>query len=367
MRIALDSKRAYHNNRGLGNYSRDIIRLLSAYMPEAELLLMNPKASARQIDYDHCEEVLPQGLWRMTPSLWRSMGVCNDIKRLQADIYWGLSGELPLGIGKVSCRRMVTMHDLIFMRYPHLYSPTYRYLFEQKNRYALKVADTVVAISEQTKRDLIDLLGADEKKIQVVYQGCHKQFREPISEELCQQIREQYQLPNDYLITVGALEPRKNLEGLLKAIWAAKLDVPVVAVGGQSAYGDEMQMLAGKLGIKLIQLHGVPFQQFPALYKMARVNVYPSLFEGFGIPILESLCVGTPVVTSTGSCFAETGGLAALYADPLQPDDLGEQLRRALSDESLRQQMISQGHLQAEKFTDAAVAKSIINVLNHKS
>ena len=107
-------------------------------------------------------------------------------------------------------------------------------------------------------------------------------------------------------------------------------------------------------------LHNMPFADLPAVYKMADVFCYPSIFEGFGIPILESMCIGTPVVTSTGSCFTETGGEAPLYAQPTRFDEIGEQLKLVLTDSTLRQEMVNKGYEQAEKFTDERVANNLI-------
>lgn len=368
MRIAFDAKRAFHNTRGLGNYSRDVIRLLATYAPENEYLLLdsNPLRSrcAPVVPLcSHCAPVAPSGMWRAFPGLWRSYGMLAQLQQQKVDIYHGLSGELPFGIHRTGLRSVVTMHDAIFVRYPKLYSPTYRWLFTQKVKYACQVADTIIAISEQTKRDLMEFFHADERKIQVVYQGCSHIFREPITDGQIDAAKAQYGLPDRYLLDVGAIEERKNLKNLIRALAAAKIDLPLVAIGGHSKYADESAALAQELGVNLILKHGIPFKDFPAIYKGAEVLCYPSIFEGFGIPILEALCVGTPVLTSTGSCFSETGGDAALYANPLDIDEMGDQLQRILTDEALRQQMIEKGYCQAARFTDEVVAKNLLRVL----
>ena len=356
MKIAIDAKRAFHNHRGLGNYSRDVIRLLTTYAPENEYLLFAKPTD--RYSFPNTQPVAPQGFWSILPSFWRTFGCTKQIK--DADIYWGLSGELPFGIEKTGVRSVVTIHDTIFIRYPELYSSTYRRLFTRKMRYALQVAGTIIAISEQTKRDIIDYFGADESKIRVVYQGCNNRFREPITNEAVGSLKQKYNLPDKYLVDVGALEPRKNLKSLIRAMALAKIETPLVVVGGKSKYGDEAQALADDLGVTLIQLNKLPFDELPALYKGAILSIYPSVFEGFGIPILESMCVGTPVLTSTGSCFAETGGDAAIYADPLSVEDIAAKLSQIIGDETLRKEMIKKGLKQADKFTDEKVAANII-------
>lgn len=360
LRIAFDTKRAYHNSRGLGNYSRDTIRLLTHYAPENEYFYFGQPTDRFRPD---CGTVVaPQGLWNAFPALWRSRGCLSEITDRHIDIYHGLSGELPFGIHHTGTKTLVTMHDTIFVRYPELYSPTYRRLFSRKVQYACDHATRIIAISEQTKKDLVQFFHADEAKISVVYQGCSHLFRQPVSEEEMKAARAKYGLPERYIIDVGAIEPRKNMQRLLYAMAEAHIDLPLVAVGGKSKYAEQMRALATRLGVRLIMLHGVQFADFPALYKGAECLVYPSVYEGFGIPILEAMCIGTPVLTSTGSCFEETGGEAALYADPNDPIAIGLQLQRLLTNEALRTDLKQRGLKQAAKFSDDAVAHNLLEV-----
>ncbi len=359
-RIAFDAKRAFHNSRGLGNYSRDTIRLLTRYAPENEYFYFGQPT---ELFRPTCGTVVsPTGVWKAVPSLWRSFGCLRDIEGQHIDLYHGLSGELPFGIHRTATQTLVTMHDTIFLRYPELYSPTYRRLFSRKVQYACDHATRIIAISEQTKQDLIRFFHADETKISVVYQGCSNRFRQPVSSEQVAAAKAKYGLPDNYIIDVGAIEPRKNLRNLLYAMAETHIDLPLVAVGGRSKYAEQMRALAARLGVSLTLLHSVPFADFPALYKGAICLVYPSLFEGFGIPILEAMCVGTPVLTSKGSCFEETGGDAALYADPNDPIAIGLQLQRLLNDTNLRQQMVARGTTQSLRFTDDEVAHHLLDV-----
>ena len=358
MKIAFDAKRAFANKRGLGNYSRDVLRLMQTYAPQNEYLLFGTPSPL--CETGSARVVSPQGIWRVFPSLWRSLGCLGSMDGIA--IYHGLSGELPFGIHRKGVKTVVTIHDAIFLRYPELYSAGYRRLFTRKVQYACDHADLIIAISEQTKRDIIEFFHADERKIRVVYQGCHNRFREPVSTEQLERVKKLYRLPEKYILTVGAIEPRKNLKNLIEAMSIAYIDLPLIAVGGKSTYAEEMAELAKQRQVDLRYLHSLPFEDLPAVYKGASLFCYPSIFEGFGIPILEAMCVGTPVLTSTGSCFAETGGEGALYADPLDADDIAHQLNRILSDESLRKTMVKQGYLQADKFTDEQVANNLIQV-----
>lgn len=332
MTIAFDAKRYFHNGRGLGNYSRDVVRLLQEYAPEWDLKLVD------------------------RTGLSRSLGAYPE-----CDIYHGLSGEIPYRwpLRSSRCKTIVTIHDCIYRRYPELYSPTYRWLFDHKVAYACAHADIIICISEQTRRDVLQYYHPDPRKIRVVYQGCNSQFwNTPRAGDGI--------VPSEgtegYILQVGAIEERKNLKSLIRAAALLHYDGRVVAIGSQSRYAAECEALAKELGVRLEIRSDASFRDLPAWYQGAICSVYPSFFEGFGIPILESLCCGTPVITSTGSCFAETGGDAALYADPNSPEDLAEKLSSVLYDEQQRATMIQRGYEQAERFSDERVAAELIKV-----
>jgi glycosyltransferase involved in cell wall biosynthesis len=364
MIIGYDAKRAFCNRRGLGNYSRDIIRLMSLYYPENKYLLYTPRISNGLFapDTKTTETILPNRfIDRKIPSLWRSSGICTDIRAHQVDIFHGLSQELPIGIEKTGAKSVVTMHDAIFVRYPELYDPFYRTIFTKKNRYSCKVANRIVAISEQTKNDIIEFFGADPGKIDVIYQGCNNIFRQPVTSGGIDTVKQKYNLPNDFIVTVGAIEKRKNQGIILDALYQGKIDIPLVIIGGKTKYADEIadKVKQYSLERQIIVLNNVSTVDLPAIYHAALCMVYPSLFEGFGIPILEALCCQTPVITSQGSCFAETGGDAALYIDPKRADDLASKLQKVLTDNELSEKMARSGLIHAEKFTDEKIAKKI--------
>lgn len=367
MLIGFDAKRAFHNTRGLGNYSRNTINILSSYFPDNRYFLFNPTVK-NKIAFEtakNTKEINPQhAFWKAFPSLWRSRGLCSDIKREHLDIYHGLNQELPHGIERTKAKTVVTLHDAIFVRYPKLYATTYRHLFTAKNKHACKVADKIICISEQTRRDAIAFFGADDNKIDVVYQGCDPIFGDEVSQEQIQKVRANYNLPSSYLLSVGAIEERKNTKLIVEALHRTNNNIPLIIVGKPTEYEKELRSLIAQYGMQqqVTILNHVATEDLPALYAMATIFVYPSIFEGFGIPILEALTTGTPVITSAGSCFEETGGDYSLYADPSDADQLGAMVNNLLSDEAMRTTMIAEGKKHALNFSDESIADNLMRV-----
>jgi glycosyltransferase involved in cell wall biosynthesis len=368
MKIGFDAKRLFCNNRGLGNYSRDLIRILSEYYPENQYDLYTPKVKIDfPINPKTMQVIEPAGIFKILPSsIWRSAGIYSDIKRLRDNVFHGLSQELPLGIEKLGIKTAITFHDAIFIRFPELYSNSYRKIFTKKNMRSCQIADRIIAISEQSKLDAIEFFNADPQKIDVIYQGCNNIFRQFSSAEEKQKIKEKYNLPSDYLLFVGAIEPRKNIASILQAIYQQKIDIPLVVVGRKTEYVNNLYSLTNTLQLtnKVIFLHEVDTKDLPTIYQLAQLFIYPSIFEGFGIPILEALCSSTPIITSAGSCFEETGGESSRYVQPYNIEEIGLSIRELLSDFSLQKTMKTNGLIHAEKFTDDKIASKLMHFYN---
>jgi glycosyltransferase involved in cell wall biosynthesis len=183
------------------------------------------------------------------------------------------------------------------------------------------MADKIIAISEQTKRDIIEFLKVPESKIEVIYQGCHKAFKEQQSPELIQQTKEKYQLPERFILNVGTIEDRKNLLNVVKAI--SGTEIPLVVVGRKTKYYQKIEtfLKKNKMEKQVLFLEGVSMDELAVIYKLADIFVYPSFFEGFGIPVIEALFSKTVVVTSNTSCLPEAGGKDSVYINP--DNDLG--------------------------------------------
>ncbi len=365
LRIGYDAKRVFHNFTGLGNYSRDLVAIMSSHFTNYQYFLYNPKP--KKIDRlekrDHVVEVLPLlRFWKKFSSLWRQGPVVAQLLHDKINIFHGLSGEIPKGISKTGIKTVVTIHDLIFLRYPKLYSFADRKIHLRKFLRATREADVVIAISEQTKRDIVDFLKIDPEKIQVVYQGCHKLFKEPMPANWKKKVQEKHKLPKEYILNVGTIEERKNL---LTAVQAIKnMDVFLVVVGGKTGYYKEvLEYIENEsLQEKVLFLEQVSLEELVAVYQMASLFLYPSMFEGFGIPIIEALYSKVPVITSTGSCFSEAGGPHSLYVDPMDSQKFSQQIESVLSNDNLRNEMIEKGFEFAQKFNDEHIAKEIMKI-----
>lgn len=373
MKIGYDAKRAFYNNTGLGNYSRWLIKGIASLNPSNTLYLYTPRAKANPRlnfigDYPNIHTVTPKSKW--FTSWWRSRGIVKDLKIDGIELYHGLSHELPSGIEQTSIKSVVTVHDLIFMRYPKQFGPVNYRIYLAKIKHACRVADSIIAISQKTKDDLVELLDINQKKIEVIYQGCDPSFAIEQTAAQKSTVKEKYNLPDSFILSVGTIEERKNLLLTVKALKKVD-DIKLVVVGKETKYTEQVKayLTANNLNHRVIFLKDVTFAELPVVYQLASVFVYPSRYEGFGIPILEALNSGTPVIAATGSCLKEAGGPDSLYVNPDDDTGLAEKLNMVLSDDGLRQNMITKGRAYAANFTDDKLSLQLMrlyqNILNH--
>ncbi|MDO5509955.1 MAG: glycosyltransferase [Weeksellaceae bacterium] len=349
MRIGFDAKRAFLNKTGLGNYSRTLLLQIFQSFPENQYVLFTPELdsefAAEIQNFNNVKTI--SGENKAMASLWRSVFLSKTLQQKKLDIYHGLSQELPFRIHHFSGAKVVTVHDLIFLRYPEGYAWIDRVIYNFKAKYACKHADLIIAISEQTKADIVHFYDIDPGKIHVVYQDCSSEFKEPISPETLINTKTKYNLPDRYILTVGALNKRKNNDTLLRAA-AGINEIPVVIVGSGNQK-NHLENLASELGIahRILFLGHLPDEDLPAVYKMAEVFVYPSLFEGFGIPILEALNLGVPVITGKNGVFREVAGSHALYFNQNDYKDLETQLKKMLAQNNVTRNLSEdlQNHL----------------------
>ena len=266
------------------------------------------------------------------------------------------------------CPTVTTIHDLSFKRYPEFFGLKDRWLLNRAVKYAKKHAAMIIAPSEFTKKELVTLYGVDPEKIAVTYEGNDDQFRTMIEKEAVQSVAEKYGIEGPYVLTVGIIQPRKNLHRLLEGFAQFKQAHPcehkLVIVGkyGWKETGLEKKTKDLSLDSEVLLTGYVPYEDLPALYSAADVFVYPSVYEGFGLPPLEAMACGTPVITGNQASLPEIVGEAGLMVDPFDSDAFADALERVLFDRLLRAEMFALGLDQVGNFSWDAMARQTLAI-----
>ena len=373
MNIGFDAKRIFFNNSGLGNYGRRFYHGLSKKSAGDNFYLYSPRLVAG--DNPYLKEINPANSLIISPdkswhkmlggAIWRSGLINPRLIKDNIGIYYGLSNEIPFGNKNSGIVRVVIIHDLIFLRYPQLYPAMDAFFYKQKTRYACKYADFIIAASEQTKRDVLDFYHVPENKITVIYPGSDPIFYGEDTVDTSQF----FSTTRKYIISIGAITPRKNL---LKTVQAFNLvkdrhDLDLVVIGTAVGLGrDYLKIILkfieeNRLSGRVHFLDKVPYKYVPALCRNAELMVYPSLFEGFGMPIVEGLFSGIPVITSQGGCFPEAGGDAAIYVNPDNFEEIASWIDKIMNSATLRDELVSKGLKYAKKFSQEHIENDIIN------
>jgi len=362
--IGFDAKRIVRNGTGLGSYARTLVNALS----ENEHLQLNLYApdegrdDLRQqiVNREKVKFVYPEGLhFRFQRDLWRTKGVVKQLKEDGVQLYHGLSGELPTGLKAAGIPGVVTIHDLIFLRHPEYYHWWDVEIYRRKFKSTLKEASRIIAISECTKRDILHYGDFPEDKIDVIYQGCSNRFRKPVSEADKNRVKAKYNLSDNFILNVGSIEARKNVLLAVKALGCLLDSFRMVIVGKHTKYTDEVIAYVKKNGLedRVQILHGIPDDDLPVIYHLAKVFVYPSRYEGFGIPIIEAIQTGLPVVACTGSCLEEAGGPDCLYVSPDDVEGMANAIKQAIAEKDVR---VPRAQEYIKRFENSNLAAQVI-------
>jgi glycosyltransferase involved in cell wall biosynthesis len=365
MIVGFEAKRVFQNHSGLGNYGRNTINLLTRFYPENKYKLFAPKLTDLYKLPEPVEAITPNNFpYKYLSSYWRLNHVDKLLGKYKIDVFHGLSHVLPYGIEKTGIPSVVTIHDLIFLRYPEFYQTIDRKLYQSVYHSACKSASKIIAISNQTKKDLVNYFRIDPEKIEVIYQSCNPCFYERVGEAQKSVVRSRFGLPEKFILNVGTIETRKNQLSILKGVVQEALDIPVVLLGKPTDYKKELDEFIIESGIRkqLIFLHGATTAELQAIYQMAEVMVYPSIYEGFGLPVLEAQASGCPVITSNTSSLPEAGGEGAIYVDPENCTEIGHSIRNILTDEDLRSELIRKGTANSRLFNDQIVAERLMKL-----
>ena len=368
MRIGFDAKRLYNNFTGLGNYSRTTIDILTAEFPENEYYLYTPKAKLNDVTRPYterkgCRTIQPQGMVR--GGVWRTYGLVGDLKRDGIELFHGLSNEMPVGMFHSGIASVVTIHDVAFRTFPDMYQWIDRKIYNAKWQYACNHTDRIIAISECTKRDVLEFYNVPEHKVDVVYQPVNPIYYRPLED--IKASGESGKSP--YMLYVGTVNSRKNLLGIVKAmeLMPKDLQIPLKVVGGGGSYKQMVREYITKHRMEHLfeWTETMNNAELQGLYAHAQLMVYPSFYEGFGLPVVEAQLCGCPVVTSNVSSLPEAGGPYALQADPNSPEDICNQMVKLLTDEDFRQAQIKGGRQYAmQTFHPSVLAKRLMSIYN---
>ncbi|MCS5612510.1 MAG: glycosyltransferase family 4 protein, partial [Candidatus Poribacteria bacterium] len=306
---------------------------------------------------------------------WKLLGARRTLFNQGVDIYHGLAQQIPRSVRQKRVPIVLTVHDLIYRHYPELSLNTDLNLYESQLLNACSISDKIVAVSESTKIDLVDLFSISPQKISVIYSACDYRYHKIATAETIQRTRSTYGLPERYLLYVGSMSERKNLLSVVKALnIIPRADrLPLVVVGATTSYSNVVGDYIKNNGLDdwIMFPKRVETEDLPAVYQAAEIFLYTSLYEGFGMPILEALSSGIPVITSNISAMPEAAGPDSRLIDPESPDEIATGITDILSDDSLRHKMIENSYAYSQKFNNKKVTEKMLqlyqtSILNHK-
>lgn len=370
MRIGFEAKRLFLNDRGLGNYARNLLYGLIKYQSSNEYHLYTPKYSNNLIQkgFLNSDKVFihePNGLLaKISKSAWRSLSLGKVALKDNLDVFHGLSQELPKDIRKSKTKSLVTIHDMIFLKHPEFYNPIDRKIYYNKIKFAVNNADHIAAISEQSKNDILTEFSVAEDRISVVYQSCNEVFYDKRSDKELNDVKSKWNLPNNYLLYVGALNENKNVKVILEALnlLKGKVDLALVIIGKGESYKKTLIDYATKHNLSSQLIFASDNEdptplELSSFYQMASVFIFPSFYEGFGIPILEARFSGIPVIASNSSCLEEAGEEDSYYFNPNDPEELANSISKILL-------LSSQNIKVNRKFTLKGSTENLMNIYN---
>jgi len=362
MLVGLDASRSVAARRtGTENYSLHLIQnLLDLGAAHLFRLYFNQPPAAGLFSDRAEQRVMP------FPRLWTHLRLSWEMQRRPPDVLFVPSHVVPLIHPR---RTVVTVHDLGYQYYPEAHTLFQNLYLRWSTRHNARAASRILADSEATRQDLIRYYDVPETKIAVVYPGRDESLSAVHDPEILAATRARYGLAPDYLLYVGTLHPRKNLVRLIQAFAAVLETAPeglqLVLAGQKGWLTDDILAQVRKLGLedRVILTGYVPDEDLPALLSGALAFAYPSLYEGFGFPVLEAMACGTPVVCSSVSSLPEVAGDAALLVDPLHVEALAGALARPTTGAALRQDLVARGFTQIEQFSWQRCAEETLQVL----
>lgn len=352
MRIAIDARKL--RDYGIGTYIRNLVRHLSRLDRDTEYRLL-----CRGEDAAVVRELGPNftAVTESSPgySLREQFRIPLDLRREKASLFHAPHYVLP---PLTPCRAIVTIHDCIHLRFPQYLPNRFGYAYARASLWAAcRRADRILTVSEASKRDLLHYFDIPEQKIDVIYNAIDERFHDAPSEEEIHRVRERYQLNERFVLYAGNIKPHKNLERVIEAFQLARRrgfeDVRLLIIGDQVSHYATLRRAVHRYQLhKHVRFFGfVPDETLAVLYRLASVFVFPSLYEGFGLPPLEAMASGTPVITSNVSSLPEVVGDAAILVDPYDTEAIADAMARVLGDDALSASLRARGLARAHHFS----------------
>ena len=352
MRIAIDARKLH--DFGIGTYIRNVLMELPRIDPHTEFIALCRPADTDTInDLADNFRAVPESAapYSIAEQIWIPLTLVRERAHLLHEPHYVLPPA-------TRCRSVVTIHDCIHLMFPQYLPGRLAHVYARMSMWsAVHKSDRILTVSEASKRDILRFFDVDDGKVDVIYNAIDERFLRPPDPERMDQVKQRYQLDHPFLLYVGNIKPHKNLERLIDAfgrVRAAGLDnLRLMIIGDEiSKYPALRQAVHRHRLDKYVRFLGFqPYDTLSPFYHLARAFVFPSLYEGFGLPPLEAMACGTPVVTSNVSSLPEIAGGAAILVDPYEPASIAEGIARAVSDETLRAELIERGRARARDFS----------------
>jgi len=367
MRIGIDASSLCIPRTGIGNYLYNILIKLKDIDNKNEYFLYS------HIDFDlpfqdhHWHKRVKKGTFKIPETIWFSTIRRKWILKDKIDVFWEAGQILP---SHLSSKKVLTIHDLVWYYFPETMQIMNFLISKFLTKRAIAQADHIIAVSRATARSLECLLHIPSDKISVIYEAANERYQFYNKGESAKYIAEKFKTSEKYILTVGTIEPRKNIENLLKAfrnlIDNFKFDYQLLIAGGKGWRNSNIYRTYKRLRFseKEVKFLGyVPDNDMPRLYSGAKIFVFPSLYEGFGLPPLEAMACGTPVITSNSSSLPEVVGDAGIMFDPYNINEMGQAIYKVLNDNELMSNLRQKGLERVKLFSWEKAASETLRVL----
>lgn len=360
-RFGFDKDSGLPNRVGSGEFSFQLIKAINDLKSKNDFYIYLPTSPTQDMPKE-AEN------WKYevftSKKLWTLLGLGKKLFKNdeKLDVFYSPTLYLPLNLRVPS---VLTVLDVSYMHFPKLFNKKDLFMLKYWGKYSIRSAKKIITISESSKNDIINLYGVGESKIEVIYPGIKKVSSSKYQVASMDELKEKFGIDKKYVLFVGTLQPRKNIVRLIEAFSKVDSELDLVIVGKKGWQYEEILSAPEKYGVKnkVKFIENAADEDLPHLYKSAKFFILPSLYEGFGLPVLEAMSYGCPVITSSVSSLPEAGGDGAFYVDPENVDDIKEKMQKLNDDKDLREELVKKGHRQIEKFSWEKSAKETLKVL----